>query len=105
MASSLLVQAVQTLAGVCDGARSRDGSGFNKFDAQFGRQLALLDPALWSDGQARAAHAMLRKYASQLEGFGIQYAEIPKPEAKPVEIAKEITFRRSGRVRPAVSVR
>ena len=90
MSSPLLVKAVQTLAGVCDGARSRDGSGFNKFDAQFGRQLALLDPALWTDGQARAAHAMLRKYASQLEGFGIQYAEIPKPEARPVESPRKL---------------
>jgi SWI/SNF-related matrix-associated actin-dependent regulator 1 of chromatin subfamily A len=60
----LLHLALQMLAGVCDGARALDGAGFNRYDAQFGLQLAMQDRI--SRRQAQAAYRMIRKYHKQL---------------------------------------
>ncbi len=61
-------QAVKYLAGMCDGARTTDGCGFNKFDAPFGRDLA--EEFSLTPGQAVAAQKMLRKYKRQLLNGG-----------------------------------
>jgi SWI/SNF-related matrix-associated actin-dependent regulator 1 of chromatin subfamily A len=61
-----LHEAVRMLATMCDGARQVDGSGFSKFDANFGRSLAAA-PGL-SPKQAAAAYKMVRKYVRQLPG-------------------------------------
>jgi SWI/SNF-related matrix-associated actin-dependent regulator 1 of chromatin subfamily A len=68
--------AVRMLAGMCDGARTHDGAGFSKFDANFGRSLAAA-PGL-SPKQAAAAFKMVRKYVKQLPGE--LYASIYPPK-------------------------
>lgn len=55
---------LQLLAGVCDGARRRDGAGFNACDAFIGHRLAAL-PTL-ADGQVFLAKQITRKYRGQL---------------------------------------
>lgn len=73
-----LNECVKALLAHCDGAVNLDGRGFNKFDAQFARDL---DAALeWTPRQSRAAWLMLRKYSAQLTRQGIDYAAIPEPE-------------------------
>jgi len=56
--------ALRLLAGMCDGARTVDGSGFNKMDSNFGKSLAT--QSTMSPLQAAAAHRMVRKYKKQL---------------------------------------
>ncbi len=73
----ILMNAVSALASVCDGARSEDGMGFNGTDTLFGKSLS--QQPSWSPLQRRLAWEMLRKYTKQLQGFGIQYSEIPEP--------------------------
>lgn len=55
---------LRILAGMCDGAREKDGVGFNGLDTGFGHRLAGL-PAL-SQRQALVAKKMIRKYHRQL---------------------------------------
>ena len=55
---------LKLLAGHCDGARTLDGSGFNKMDAQFGRDLA--ESRQLSDKQADCGAKLIRKYHKQL---------------------------------------
>jgi SWI/SNF-related matrix-associated actin-dependent regulator 1 of chromatin subfamily A len=57
-------QALRTLAGMCDGAQTEDGAGFNKFDTAFGHDLAGRESL--SPRQALAARKMLRKYSRQI---------------------------------------
>lgn len=56
--------ALRTLAEACDGANSKDGSGFNKMDAAFGHGLAMRETL--TEKQALAARRMLRKYKRQI---------------------------------------
>lgn len=72
-----LRRAVETLAGVCDGASTQDGQGFNRFDSEFGHSLARANN--WTPKQARAAWKMTRKYRRQLEAVGIDWNAIPAP--------------------------
>ncbi len=55
---------LKKLAGMCDGAYKLDGAGFNKYDADFGHDLASRERL--SPKQALAAKKMLRKYHRQL---------------------------------------
>lgn len=55
---------LRILAGMCDGAREKDGVGFNGLDTGFGHRLAGL-PAL-TQRQALVARQMIRKYHRQL---------------------------------------
>lgn len=84
--ADLLARAVQTLAGVCDGAVRQDGRGFNGPDARFGHALAETDPRAWSAANRWAAHQMLAKYKAQLWRAGIVYEAIPVPEAPPAHV-------------------
>jgi SWI/SNF-related matrix-associated actin-dependent regulator 1 of chromatin subfamily A len=56
--------ALQMLAAMCDGASSRDGSGFNKFDARIGKELAMRGSL--SARQAALGEIVAHKYARQL---------------------------------------
>jgi len=59
-----VIQGLRYLAGHCDGAHHRDGVGFNKFDAEYGHNLAAkktLNPM-----QIAAGRKLLRRYANQL---------------------------------------
>jgi SWI/SNF-related matrix-associated actin-dependent regulator 1 of chromatin subfamily A len=57
-------EALQLLAGVCDGAWQRDGAGFNKYDARIGHALANL--AELTEPQAWLGYKVVRKYRGQL---------------------------------------
>lgn len=57
-------RATRLLAGYCDGARLKDGSGFNKMDAMLGKRLAEL-PELTAR-QAVLARRIIKKYYRQL---------------------------------------
>ncbi len=76
----LLYRAVRAIATACDGAGVRDGAGFNKYDKDFGHDLAVSRPETWNLRKRRSAWVMLRKYRKQLiENHGIQYEQIPEP--------------------------
>lgn len=57
-------EGLRLLAGRCDGARTWDGAGFSKFDAGFGRDLAMA--ARLSTKQAQHGQRLVRKYRKQL---------------------------------------
>lgn len=56
-------EAISIVAGMCDGAHQLDGHGFNKFDADIGRDLATRHS--WSQAQAALARKIVRKYRKQ----------------------------------------
>lgn len=56
--------ALRELAGMCDGAQTRDNAGFNKFDSAYGTALARRERL--TERQALAAQKMLRKYKRQI---------------------------------------
>jgi len=56
--------ALRMLAGMCDGVRLKDGAGFNKLDAKFGRSLAA-SPRL-SEKMALSGQKLIRKYHKQI---------------------------------------
>ena len=59
-----------SLAGMCDGAFSVDGMGFNKMDTPFGHSLAnkANQGSPWTLKQAESALKLIRKYQRQLGG-------------------------------------
>lgn len=63
--------ALRAIASACDGARSRDGGGFSKFDKEFGLRLAGTPTAHWTPRMTQAAHKLALKYRRQLDAFGI----------------------------------
>ena len=74
-----LFAAVRAVATACDGAEKKDGQGFNSYDQDFGHDLAITDPATWSPRKRRSAWKMMRKYRTQLQARGIDFAAIPEP--------------------------
>jgi SNF2 family DNA or RNA helicase len=62
--SSDVLEALKFLADRCDGARSMDGHGFNKFDTAFGKDLAARN--FLTPGQVEAGVKLVRKYRKQL---------------------------------------
>jgi SWI/SNF-related matrix-associated actin-dependent regulator of chromatin subfamily A-like protein 1 len=85
--------AMNALLGMCDGARAQDGTGFNRFDSAFIRNL----PRELTQRQQTAVYHLLRKYSNQLERYGIPYGSILKPETDPaVEKRKAGYFRLVG---------
>jgi len=73
--------AVRFLAGVCDGAVTQDGRGFNGVDSVFGKSLA--GQSHWSVLQKKAALKMLKKYSGQLKSAGFNTEEIFSSEIIP----------------------
>jgi P4 family phage/plasmid primase-like protien len=73
-----VIDAISALSGVCDGATSKDGAGFNKFDAKDNKDL--IDKALsegtLSPAEEKKAYRFLKKYTKQLKGLGIEYSDI-----------------------------
>ena len=59
-----VIQGLRLLAGHCDGARYRDGVGFNKFDAEYGHNLAAKETL--NPMQIAAGRKLLRRYSNQL---------------------------------------
>ena len=56
------------LASCCDGARTRDGAGFNGVDSRIGKDLA--GRLYLSPKQAALGARIARKYRTQLESYG-----------------------------------
>ena len=69
--------AIQNLLGVCDGASTQDGAGFNGWDARFVRDVMNQPVTSWSPKLVEALRKMLKKYRGQLETMGIDWAKIP----------------------------
>lgn len=81
-------KALMYLAGVCDGALSRDDHGFNRFDTQFGTSLAerVAAGVSLSENQAYAVLRMLQKYRGQIERAGLtlpSYTNVAAPVQTP----------------------
>lgn len=83
----LLVRAVRSIAGQCDGASTDDGIGFNGPDSTFGRSLATVPVEAWTPEITREAWEMLGKYRRQLSTLDIDYDEITIPP--PVDVRGE----------------
>jgi ribonuclease HI len=64
---SAVSEGLNYLANDCDGARTRDGIGFNKFDADFGHSLAT--KRILSARELAAGRKLLRRYAGQLASY------------------------------------
>jgi SWI/SNF-related matrix-associated actin-dependent regulator 1 of chromatin subfamily A len=87
-----LVQALQYLSSVCDGAQEQDGAGFNGVDSPFGKSLAEQSYSRQlSDGQIAAAVKMLQKYRGQCAGAGIEL-----PHESDFQIATETRIEQDG---------
>ena len=76
---SILLTAIQAIAGVCDGAQADDGVGFAAPDANRGRRLANKAFELWTGEDKSWAYETLRKYSKQLANHGLTYSTFPKP--------------------------
>lgn len=86
-ASQQLHQAAKILVGACDGAARRDETGFNKFDAAFGRELAYKSAESWTVEMAHKAFVTLRKYRRQLAGtIDFEAIKLPAAGLKRVEV-------------------
>jgi len=80
-----VLQAARTLLSVCDGAVSRDGEGFNKFDSRFVRSILEKGRDL-TQRQELVIHKLLRKYKVQLIKHRIEYDSlelVAQNQAKP----------------------
>jgi hypothetical protein len=68
-----LEAAILYLAGQCDGAVTRDGTGFNARDTEFGHSLAsqIAQGRSMSQKQRTAASKIVRTYRKQLQAAGI----------------------------------
>ena len=75
-------KAIRFLAGVCDGASTIDGHGFNRRDAQFGHSLAQQDH--WTEKQIVAAQKLAGRYKRQLTQAGFNLTEL-EGEVAPVK--------------------
>jgi hypothetical protein len=71
-----ILNAIQVLASVCDGAHSRDHQGFNGYDAQYAK---ILLAKTWTDRDSYNAWRMLKKYRKQLASLGINYDDLVPP--------------------------
>jgi P4 family phage/plasmid primase-like protien len=73
-----VIDAIKALAGVCDGAATKDGCGFNKFDREANE--GLIDKVTFgeelSPKEEKRAYAFLKKYKKQLKSLGIDYDQI-----------------------------
>jgi SNF2 family DNA or RNA helicase len=89
LSKAIIYNAVRTLAGLCDGASSQDGIGFNKYDSFTGHRLAAKKIEEWSDYEFEYANKMIRKYQGQLNKRGIDISSIPfvveKKEQKKID--------------------
>ncbi len=77
-AGPTVIDAIRALDSVCDGAISKDGAGFNKFDRE--ENSDLIDKAI-NEGtltpkEEKRAYKLLKKYSKQLKPLGIKYEDI-----------------------------
>jgi energy-coupling factor transporter ATP-binding protein EcfA2 len=69
----IVTKAIIYMAHSCDGAHIKDGIGFNKFDADFGKSLAekIKKGKNVTDEDLKSAYKRLKKYSEQLSSAGI----------------------------------
>jgi len=73
-----VIDAIKALSGVCDGAKTQDGTGFSKWDLEKRGDLitkALTEGRL-SPKEENAAYSIVKKYKKQLKGLGIDFEKI-----------------------------
>jgi SWI/SNF-related matrix-associated actin-dependent regulator 1 of chromatin subfamily A len=70
--------AVRALAGVCDGAKSKDDRGFSASDTAYGKAIAAVAPEAWTAEDVAAVAALCRTYKGQLAGFGLDVEALPR---------------------------
>ncbi len=73
-----VIDAISALKGVCDGAKTKDGAGFNGFHIKTFKNI--IDKAV-SEGtlsprEEKTAYKFLGTYKKQLKGLGIEYSAI-----------------------------
>ena len=75
-----LEAALLFLADKCDGANSKDGQGFNEYDAIFGKAMAekVLKVQRLSEQEYKDVYVMLKKYNGQLSKGGMDIRLISK---------------------------
>lgn len=71
---SAVTEGLTYLANGCDGARKRDGVGFNKFDTDLGHRLAAKQSL--SINEFAVGRRLLRRYVVQLAGYNPTIAAI-----------------------------
>ena len=69
---NMIHNGLKTLAARCDGARSVDGQGFNKFDSELGHRFA--DKSELTTQEALVGRGILTKYRTQIAAFDGQLA-------------------------------
>ena len=74
-----LKKAVEALAGVCDGAESRDDEGFDGGDTKAGHLLAFLPLSAWPLSAFHRAWKWTRKYHRQLGLMHIDCTQLAEP--------------------------
>lgn len=96
-----LFGALWAIAERCDGAISRDNTGFNQPDAAFANAVIFQVNSTpqknfrWSPETLWATHDMLGKYRKQLEAAGVDYDTLPVPQ-QPSALTS-VEARRAGR--------
>lgn len=78
----MIIDMAQELLRRCDGAQSRDGMGYNKYDAQFVRDVLSNGRDKLSDKQVEALKKSLYKYKGQLESIGFDESQIDQLKEK-----------------------
>jgi len=86
-----IYDSMMALFSVCDGAKTKDRAGFNRFDNPIARALLTGE---WSDMKAASAYKLLRKYKGQLAGFGFDYDSFEVPDYKVT--AQKLIYVRDG---------
>ncbi len=76
---ALLKIAVEALAGICDGAETRDDQGFDGGDTKAGHLLAFLPLDAWPLSAFQRAWKWTKKYQRQLELMHIDCTQLPEP--------------------------
>ena len=73
-----VIDAIKALAGVCDGATSKDNMGFSKFDRETHDDLIekIVTGGELSRKQENTAYALAKKYRKQLKKLGIDFDQI-----------------------------
>ena len=90
MTNTDIINAAQTLASVCDGAISDDGTGYNGRDAPFVHSV-LNQGYEPTSKQIVAIYKILKTYQIQLKGMGIEYADLQLgPNETPTTLEEEI---------------
>jgi SNF2-related domain len=77
-----LHNAMQLLAGVCDGARMRDGVGFAGPDVGMGHKIANMPESAWNEDIAALAAQFAAKYQGQLKTYGVIISTLEKVNSK-----------------------